>query len=56
MNSRRANNLRNGFDENYIKHRAEKLEIENLLAEAFANSNKMLFETNKEIQEMQNES
>jgi hypothetical protein len=31
-----ANILRNGFDENYIKHWAEKLGIEDLLAEAFA--------------------
>jgi hypothetical protein len=31
-----ANMLRNGFDENYIKHWAQELEIEDLLAEAFA--------------------
>ncbi len=31
-----ANILRNGFDENYIKHWAEKLGIEDLLTEAFA--------------------
>ncbi len=31
-----ANILRNGFDESYIKHWAEKLGIEDLPAEAFA--------------------
>lgn len=31
-----ANILRNGFDENYIKHWAQELGIEDLLAEAFA--------------------
>jgi len=31
-----ANILRNGFDEIYIKHWAEELGIEDLLAEAFA--------------------
>ncbi len=31
-----ANIVRNGFDENYIKHWTAKLEVEDLLAEAFA--------------------
>ena len=31
-----ANILRNGFDENYIKHWAKELGIEDLLTEAFA--------------------